>query len=141
MKPNKFDVRTEAQRATLMDMLKVMQLPFSVRWGGLKIDRSMEQNRISHAWFAQISRELREDTPADVKGFCKLRFGIPILREDPEFCDLYDSTIKPLDYPTKLKIMSAPDWFPVSSLMNVEQMTLYLDHIQAHYAQRGVLLQ
>src|SRR3546814_5818342 len=43
-------------------------------------DRTLSQNAISHAWYAQIAAELRESTEYGVKCECKLRYGVPILQ-------------------------------------------------------------
>jgi len=101
-----------------------------------KRDRSKEQNALSHVWYAQVAAKLREDTAEQVKGFCKLRMGIPILREDPEFSEMYDRIFKPMAYETKLEIMETPGLFDVTSLMKTEQMSLYLEQVQQHYANR-----
>lgn len=96
--------------------------------------RSLNQNAIAHAWYGQIARELREDTPLGVKLFCKLHYGVPIMRaEDEEFRDLYDLVIKPLTYEKKLKAMNA---WPVTSIMNKDQNSQYLEAMQEAYAGR-----
>jgi hypothetical protein len=102
--------------------------------------RSLDQNAISHTWYEQIARELREDTPEDVKCECKLRYGVPILRaEDAEFCEIYDAAIKHhLSYDQKLTAMR---FLPVTSLMNKRQLSRYLEDMQAAYAERGVRLE
>jgi hypothetical protein len=96
--------------------------------------RSQDQNEISHVWYEQISRELREDTALGVKQFCKLHYGVPILRaESEEFRTLYDLVIKPLSYEKKLAGMSA---WPVTSLMTKDQLSQYLEAMQQGYAGR-----
>src|SRR5690606_8704318 len=66
-------------------------------------DRSLPQNAFTHAWYAQIERELPEDDELGWKCYCKLHHGVPILRaEDADFRDVYDSVIKPLAYEQKL---------------------------------------
>lgn len=103
-------------------------------------DRSLDQNAISHAWYAQIAQELREDTPEGVKCECKLRFGVPIMRAaDVDFCEMYDAAIKNhLTYEQKLKAMR---FLPVTSLMTVPQLSQYLVDIQKEFAKRGVVLE
>ena len=101
-----------------------------------KRDRSKEQNALSHVWYAQLAAKLREYTAEGYKGLCKLRLGIPILRTDQEFSEMYDRIFKPMDYPTRLEIMSTPGLFDVTSLMKVDQMSLYLEQIQQHFADR-----
>ncbi len=103
-------------------------------------DRSLDQNAISHAWYEQIARELREDTPEGVKCECKLRFGVPILRAgDADFREMYDNSIRGhLTYEQKLKAMR---FIPVTSLMTVLQLSNYLEDMQREFARRGVQLE
>jgi len=95
-------------------------------------DRSLDQNAISHAWYEQIAAELREDSALGVKNFCKLHFGVPILRaEDADFRDFYDAAIKPhLSYEQKVAAMA---FVPVTRLMTVKQLSAYLAAMQDHY--------
>ena len=101
--------------------------------------RSLPQNDIGHVWYAQIARELREDTALGVKCYCKLHHGVPILRsEDADFRAAYDSVIKPLSYEQKMEAMK---FWPVTSLMNKGQKTAYLEAVQTDYGKRGVMLE
>lgn len=101
--------------------------------------RSTDQNALAHCWYEQISRELGEDSTEDVKAYCKLHFGVPILRADDEgFRTLYDQALRPLAYETKLQAIKL---VPVTSIMGVKQLTRYLDQMQQHYARRGVVLE
>jgi hypothetical protein len=96
--------------------------------------RSLDQNAISHTWYDQISRELREETPLGVKCFCKLHYGVPILRaENEDFRAQYDTVLKPLSYDKKLLAMN---FLPVTSLMTKPQLSQYLEAIQSAYADR-----
>lgn len=96
--------------------------------------RSPSQNAIAHVWYEQIARELREDTALGVKNYCKLHFGVPIMRaEDEEFRQLYDLVIRPLPYERKIAAMNA---WPVTSLMNKDQNSQYLEAMQAGFAGR-----
>jgi hypothetical protein len=100
--------------------------------------RSVEQNAVMHGWFGQVARELREDNPRGVKRFCKLHFGVPILRaEDDDFRAAYDRVIKPLGYEDKLVAM---DILPVTSVMTTIQLDACMTDIQNHYAGKGVTL-
>jgi len=101
-----------------------------------KRNRSADQNALSHVWYAGLAAKLHEFDAGGYKGFCKLHFGIPILREDPEFSEMYDRIFKPMPYGMKHEIMSTPGLFDVTSLMNTEQMSLYLEQIQRHFADR-----
>lgn len=104
------------------------------------VDRSLSQNAISHVWYGQVSKALKEQTPEEVKCECKLRFGVPILRaEDADFREMYDAAIRRhLTYEQKLKTMR---YLPVTSLMTKEQLSRYLEAVQQEYADRGVRLE
>ena len=96
--------------------------------------RTTSQNAISHAWYLQVAREEAEYTPEEVKCFCKLRYGLPILRGDDERVnELCASVIDPLPYESRVKAMRL---FPVTSLMSTKQLGEYLEHVQSHYAGR-----
>lgn len=101
-----------------------------------KHSRSLDQNALMHTWFALIAATEREYTAAQVKGYCKLHFGVPILRGDADFCGVYDKIIKPLTYEAKIMLMSHPDLMPITSLMKTDQLSLMLEEMQQHYAGR-----
>lgn len=101
--------------------------------------RSLPQNALAHVWYEQIARELGEDTPERVKAECKLRFGVPILRaHDEEFRAMYDRAIKnTLTYEQKVEVMR---FLPVTSLMQTDQLSNYLQDMQRSYIGRVELL-
>lgn len=102
-------------------------------------DRSLDQNAISHAWYEQIARELREDDALGWKSYCKLHLAVPILRaEDEEFRESYDLVIKPLTYEKKLIAMKC---WPVTSIMTKPQLSKYLEAMRDDFHAKGVLLE
>ena len=103
-------------------------------------DRSIPQNSLVHVWYEQIARELREDDALGWKCYCKLNFGVPILRaEDDEFRQFYDGAIKlSLSYEQKLAAMK---YLPVTRLMTKEQLSKYAEAVQPDFARRGVQLE
>ncbi len=100
--------------------------------------RSLDQNALKEVWYNDVSKESGE-MGRDVKRYCKLHFGVPILRgEDEDFRAFYDSALKSkLSYEEKLQAM---DYMPVTSLMSTSQMTRYLSDMQKHYAEQSVVL-
>ena len=101
--------------------------------------RSLDQNSISHAWYEQLARELKEDDALGWKQFSKLHCGVPILRaEDEEFRRFYDGAIKGLTYEQKL---SAMKFMPVTSLMTKPQLSKYLEAMQEIFIQHTVRLE
>ena len=133
-------VRTKTDRQAAVALVSTMALPFSLALTkGAK--RSVEQNRLQRRWLDEIAHELGDHTPEEVRGYCKLHFGVPILRdENPDFREKYDRILKPMDYETKLELMMHPIDFPVTRLMTTNQKTKYLDAVQKFAAERGVLL-
>lgn len=137
---SKHIVNSEVALQSFVGMLR--ELWHSRRYLELSIKegkgRSVEQNAVLHGWFGQVSRELREDDPRGVKRFCKLHFGVPILRaEDDDFRAAYDRVIKPLGYEDKLVAM---DILPVTSAMTTRQLDACMADIQDHYRPKGVTL-
>lgn len=102
-------------------------------------DRSTEQNKLAFKWYVEISDQTGEDRE-DVRARCKLEIGVPILREaHNKFRATYDKLIRPLAYPEKLALIRDTE-MPVTSLMNVEQMSRYLDIVFRRHAEIGVVL-
>lgn len=103
--------------------------------------RSVEQNRLQRTWMNEIAEQLQDRTPEEARGYCKLTLGVPILRaENTDFCERYDAVVKPLPYESKLAIMMEPLDLPVTRLMTTEQKTRYLDAINRHFSEQGVVL-
>jgi hypothetical protein len=101
--------------------------------------RSLDQNAISHAWYEQLARELREDDALGWKCYCKLHFGVPILRtEDNEFREIYDASIMGMTYERKLVAMK---YLPVTSNMTKRQLSKYLEAMQDAFVSLGVMLE
>lgn len=102
-------------------------------------DRSTEQNRLAFKWYVEISEQTGEDR-GDVRARCKLEIGVPILREaHDKFKATYDRVIRPLPYSEKLELIRDTE-MPVTSLMNVEQMSRYMDIVFRRHAEIGVVL-
>lgn len=102
-------------------------------------DRSTEQNRLAFKWYVEISDQTGEDRE-DVRARCKLEIGVPILREvHNKFRATYDKLIRPLAYPEKLALIRDTE-MPVTSLMNVEQMSRFMDIVFRRHAEIGVVL-
>lgn len=111
--------------------------------------RSVDQNSISHAWYTEVSRALQDRSPLSVKCESKLTCGVPILRaEDEDFRRMYDQSIKenPVyihgdgnesGYELKIKAMK---FLPVTSLMDVKQLSQYLEDMQQYWGRQGVFL-
>jgi len=102
--------------------------------------RKTQQNRLAFQWMND-AEEQGDQTAAEYRAYCKLHFGVPILRyEDEYFRQQYDRVLKPLDYETKLGLMLEPFDFSVTRLMSVKQFAKYLTAIQVHFTGLGMQL-
>ena len=133
-------VTSEMERQMFIKFVMNHALPFTVDMTKGK-RRSVEQNRLQRRLVNEISDQLGDQTPEEVRGYCKLTIGVPILRAENEgFADKYDRLVKPLPYETKLELMMEPIDFPVTRIMTTAQKTKYLDGIFRHFAERGIIL-
>ncbi|RWL14836.1 MAG: hypothetical protein EOR57_31315 [Mesorhizobium sp.] len=131
-------VKNDDDLTLLTTYLKGRKRPFTVDITEGR-DRSSEQNRLAFKWYVEISDQTGEDRE-DVRARCKLEIGVPILREaQDKFRATYDRLIRPLPYPEKLSLVRDTE-LPVTSLMNVEQMSRYMDIVFRRHAEIGVVL-
>lgn len=123
----------------LARFLRARKLPVTVSIAqGRK--RSDNQNRTMHMWMQEIALQLGDQTSEEVRGFCKLTFGVPIRLRDEAFAWAWESAIQPLPYEQRLKCMMQPIDLPVTRDMSTKEKAEYLDSIQRHYAEMGIRL-
>lgn len=139
-KPVIKQIRDDYDKGDLIRFIEHRQGQFTVTiMDGLK--RSNPQNRLSHMWYSEIAAYFGDRTTNQVKAYCKLHYGVPILRETNEiFREQYDRIVKPLPYDTKLEILEGPMSFPVTSQMGAPEMRSYLNEMQRVWAEQGVVL-
>ena len=102
-------------------------------------DRSAEQNKLAFKWYKEIAEQSGEAVD-DVRARCKLKFGLPILMESSEaFRDLCRRRIKPLSHAERIEVIRDFD-IPVTRLMNVSQMSRYMDGLFQHHSEFGISL-
>ena len=106
-----------------------------------KHNRSEMQNRTVFMWYREIAKAKGDETATDVRAYCKLHYGVPILREDnDDFREDYDQIVRPLSYENKLKIMVEPLDLPVTRIMSVDQMQRYMEEVEKYGYSFGVEL-
>ncbi|MGQ7249549.1 hypothetical protein ACUN9Y_19725 [Halomonas sp. V046] len=113
-------------------------------WGDVEVvvqkrkqKRSLDQNRLQRLWCKQAA-EQGDMTAEEYRGYCKLHYGIPILRRDSEaYREAYDRVIKPLPYEQKLELQMTPFDWPVTRGMNKSQKTEYLNAMWQHFTGLG----
>lgn len=133
-------VKSEYGRKRLIEMIEAKPFPFTVTIADGE-HRSAEQNRLQFMWMKEISRQREDMRVEEIRGYCKLAIGVPILREENEAFRLkYDEHVKPLPYEQKLSLMMEPLDMPVTRIMTVKQKSRYLDGIYKHFTEQGVVL-
>lgn len=133
-------IDTDGELDALIAFIRNHKRPFTVSvTKGRK--RSVEQNRLQRLWMNEVSEQKGDETPEEVRAYCKLTIGVPLLRaENEEFAEAYDKHIKPLPYETKLACMMEPLDFPVTRLMSTDQHARYLDSVLMHWLGQGYKL-
>ena len=133
-------IKTGADRDDFIVLLQSYKLPCTVNLTkGQR--RSVEQNRLQRMWLQEASEQLGEYRLEGYRAYCKLHFGVPILRgENDDFKEAYDRVIRPRSYEDKILMMSIPLDFPVTRLMTTGQKKRYLDDVYDHFTAQGVQL-
>lgn len=133
-------IKSEADRQLLLRLLKEQKVPFTVDITKGK-RRTVEQNKLQRLLLNEIAEQLGDQTPEEIRAYCKLTIGVPLLRAENEiFRERYDAVVKPMSYEQKLAIMMEPLDMPVTRLMSTEQKRRYIDGIYQHFCQKGVVL-
>jgi hypothetical protein len=133
-------VATEDDRKILLKLIQRTKIPFTATIERGK-NRTWRQNRLQRLWLSEIAEQLGDQTPEEIRGLVKLKYGVPILRaENAAFCEKYDRLIKHLPYETKIELMMEPIDFPVTRLLNTSQKTRFLDNIHKDFTEQGVVL-
>lgn len=115
------------------------KLPLTVSWTQ-GASRSDMQNRLSQRWYADIARQLGDQTHGETRADCKVSFGVPILcAENEAFRVQWEATFGTLGYQEQRRAVEVLD-VPVTRLMTVKQMTAYMDAIIRNYLPQGIRL-
>jgi hypothetical protein len=140
MATNNRVIENERDRQMLIRFIEKKALPFTSTLTDGK-HRTTDQNKLQRLWTMEIAQQLGDQTPEQVRGYCKLAFGVPILRaENDAFRASYDEIVKPLPYEMKIKLMMEPFDFGVTRIMSTRQKSSYLDALHAYYSEQGVVL-
>lgn len=108
-------------------------------------DRTLDQNALWFAMYQRIAQMTEIGDVEDARRYCKLHFGVPIMRKASEdFRHAWNVSFLLLTYETKLELMGecalfGPDGFPVTRLFDRAQGIAYTDKIVAEFSARGVV--
>ncbi len=140
MATNNRIVETEQARGMLIRFIQNKTLPFTATITDGK-GRTTRQNKLQRKWTVEVSEQLGDCTPEEVRSYMKLAIGVPILRAENEaFRVRYDEVVKPLPYGVKLALMAEPLDMPVTRLFTTSQKKRYLDEVFRHYSEQGLVL-
>ena len=135
---HKDDPRNESIRSNALNYIRMLPLTRSIEIIIQPYDakRTLPQNSFSHAIYTEISQHKGDETPMEIKGYCKLHFGLPILAnsENRQVAERYSQlmdTLEPLSYEYQLKLMQT---IPVTSVMTKKQKTTYTEQILNHFS-------
>ena len=123
-------LRTELMKKQCIDKIQALALdgkkPYQVQIKSYTERRSDAQNRLSHCWYNEVSKQGKEYTPDQIKCRAKKHYGVPILlAENPDFHAAWCKAIQA--FPTyEEQCDQLLKFFPVTSLMSTEQMSRYL---------------
>ena len=107
-------------------------------------DRTLDQNRLWFSLYERISQMTQIGDVEDARRYCKLHFGVPIMRNaDADFRDAWNRMFLHLTYEQKLELMGpcaifGPDGFPVTRLFERAQGIAYTDKIVTEFTAKGV---
>lgn len=133
-------IQSNEDRDSVMALIQSRKFPFTVAITDGR-HRSIQQNKLQRMWLREAAEQLGEYTAEQYRAYCKLHFGVPILRsEDDDFRQQYDKHIRDKSYEDKLEIMAIPLDFPVTRLMKTGQKKRYLDDMYEHFSALGVIL-
>ena len=108
-------------------------------------DRTLDQNALWFALYQRIAQMTQIGDVEDARRYCKLHFGVPIMRKaDEDFRNAWNVSFLLLTYETKLELMGpcalfGPDGFPVTRLFDRAQGIAYTDQIVAEFSSKGVV--
>jgi len=107
-------------------------------------DRTLDQNALWFALYQRIAQMTEIGDVEDARRYCKLHFGVPIMRKASEdFLHGWNQMFLNLPYETKLELMGpcslfGPDGFPVTRLFDRAQGIAYTDKIVDEFRGKGV---
>ena len=132
-------IRDPTHIFALTRLLSARKLPITVSWSqGASMSR--RQQRLSFRWYQDIANQTGDRTVEQVRADCKVTHGIPILSaDDAAFRDGWQRGIGRFSFDGQREIVRLMQ-MPVTSLMTVKQMTVYLDAVQGEYLPQGIRL-
>ena len=125
-------LRTDEQKANAAAAVATVAVsdtkPVSVKIQPYSEKRRAAQNRLAHMWSGEISKQGGEFTAYEIHQKCKLKYGIPILRQDEDF-EAYWQKVAPMFPIYEQQLKELMPRTPVTSIMTTKQMSQYLSDV------------
>ena len=102
------------------------------------------QRALANIWYKEADNHYGEDS-GYTEAYCKYRWGLVLMsRDDPDQIMMISRMLEGRGWQDKVEIIrTMPEWFPVMRAkggLNAEDQALYLQSIQRHYAENGLIL-
>lgn len=131
-------LRTDADRRDFIIKLLRVDIdkkPWRCTAEPYKVNRSSAQNRLSHMWYGEISKQWAGHTSKQVKNYCKFTYGAEIKSQsDSHFGEWFEKLQSTYDYE---ECVASMEFVNVTSELNVTQMVEYLNHIELFAQESG----
>jgi hypothetical protein len=102
----------------------------------LPVSRSTKQNNSIYMLYSQVAEQAEDQTILDITRFCKLQFGVPILRaSSPRFRGVWDKSLG-LTLTYEQKIISM-DFLHVTSEFDRDEASQYIHTLLDYYNSNG----
>ena len=121
-----------------MALQRDKELEWSICLKPLEKSRSAAQNRLSHVIYAYIEKHSNDTLKHDIKSYCKYKFGLPIIiEEELELTEQFKTVLSKLTYEERITAM---ELIPLTSLLSVKQMAVYLTNVYTYFDSMGYQL-
>lgn len=102
--------------------------------------RRLAANAQLHLWFGQIAKYNDDQTPLDVKNFCKDAFGLPLILNSEKHGDKMEFLLDKLSYyqhshESKMKLIQCLD---VTSLLTIPESKIMMEQMIYYYNDIGI---
>jgi len=102
--------------------------------------RRLTANGQIHLWFGQISKYREDQTPLDVKNFCKDAFGLPLILNSVKHGDKMEFLLDKLNYyqhshESKMKLIQCLE---VTSLLTIPESKILMEQMRFYYNDIGI---
>jgi len=102
--------------------------------------RRLAANAQLHLWFGQIAKHNDDQTPLDVKNFCKDAFGLPLILNSVQHGDKMEFLLDKLSYfehshESKMKLIQCLE---VTSLLTIPESKIMMEQMLFYYNDIGI---